>query len=65
MKDIKNIKLPRVLKYTDRLSMANGIETRVPFLDHKLFEFNFNLENIYKFRNGQARWIFKKFLKIK
>ena len=36
MKDIKNIKLPRVLKYTDRLSMANGIETRVPFLDHKL-----------------------------
>ena len=65
MKDIKNIKLPRVLKYTDRLSMANGIETRVPSLDHKLFEFNFNLENIYKFRNGQARWIFKKVFKNK
>ena len=29
--DIKHIKLPRVLKYQDRMSMTYGIEFRVPF----------------------------------
>tara|TARA_B100001057_G_scaffold501298_1_gene623471 strand:- start:10794 stop:12629 length:1836 start_codon:yes stop_codon:yes gene_type:complete len=58
--DIKDLKLPRVLKYTDRLSMINGIETRVPFLDHRLFEYSFNLQENLKFRDNQSRWIFKK-----
>lgn len=62
--DIKNIKLPRVLKYTDRMSMAYGVETRVPFLDHKLFEYVFNLENKDKISdNYETRFIFKKSLK--
>ena len=30
IKDIEMIKLPRSLKYKDRLSMSEGIETRVP-----------------------------------
>jgi asparagine synthase (glutamine-hydrolysing) len=63
--DIKKIKLPRVLKYTDRISMYYGIETRLPFLDHKLFEFNFNLPNHYKFNQNISRWIFKKIFKLK
>lgn len=58
--DIKYLKLPRVLKYTDRLSMINGIETRVPFLDHHLFKYSFNLKENFKFRDNQSRWIFKK-----
>ena len=40
--EIKNIHLPRVLNYVDKISMANGIETRLPFLDHELFEYAFN-----------------------
>ena len=32
-KDIFEVSLPRNLKYCDRLSMKNGIEARVPFLD--------------------------------
>lgn len=61
--DIKNIKLPRVLKYTDRLSMNFGIETRVPLLDHDLFSYLFNLNNDMKFYKNQTRYIFKRSLK--
>jgi len=62
-KDIKEIKLPRVLKYSDRLSMMFGVEARVPFLDHKLFSYLFNLNPKMKFYNNQTRYIFKKSLK--
>lgn len=62
-KDIKEIKLPRVLKYSDRLSMMFGVEARVPFLDHKLFSYLFNLNSKMKFYNNQTRYIFKKSLR--
>ena len=60
LKDIKYIKLPRVLKYTDRLSMKHGIEARVPILNHKLFNYCFHLNNDEKFRGLQSRYLFKK-----
>lgn len=59
MDDINNLKIPRVLKYTDRLSMKNSIEARVPFLDHDLFQFCFSLPNDLKFNNKNSRWVFK------
>jgi len=34
----------------DRMSMANSLEVRVPFLDHRLVEFFFNLPSKYKLR---------------
>jgi asparagine synthase (glutamine-hydrolysing) len=34
--------LPTLLDREDRLSMANGIELRVPFCDHRLVEYLFN-----------------------
>ena len=61
--DIKNVNLPRSLKYADRLSMYNGIESRVPFLQHELSKFLFNLNSTFKFRNGDTRWIFKNYLR--
>ena len=45
--DINNISLPRNIKYCDRLSMINGVEARLPFLDHKLANYLFGLENKY------------------
>ena len=57
--DIKYLKIPRVLKYTDRLSMINSVEARVPFLDHDLFEYCFSLPNNLKFKNNISRWVFK------
>ena len=37
--------LSRNLKYCDRISMHNSVEARIPFLDHDLFEYGFNLSN--------------------
>lgn len=58
--DIKFIKIPRMLKYTDRMSMKYGVEARVPFLDHELFEHCFNLSHNLKFKNGETRYLIKK-----
>ena len=37
--------LPSLLRYEDRSSMAFGIETRLPFLDYRLVEFAFALND--------------------
>ena len=63
IQDIQNIKLPRNLKFTDRLSMSSQIETRLPFLDIDIAKFCFNLQNEFKLKNGINRWIMKKVLK--
>ncbi len=62
IQDISNIKLPRNLKFTDRLSMANHIETRIPFLDSDIAKFCFNLDNEFKLKDNINRWIMKEVL---
>ncbi len=37
-----------MLKKVDAMSMANGLEVRVPFLDHEVVEFAFGLPSHYK-----------------
>ena len=32
-----------LLQRKDRMSMASGVEVRVPFADHRIFEFVFNI----------------------
>ena len=63
IQDIINIKLPRNLKFTDRLSMTNHIETRIPFLDVDIAKFCFNLDNELKLKDNTNRWIMKEVLK--
>tara|TARA_B110000027_G_scaffold50635_1_gene55314 strand:+ start:3752 stop:5539 length:1788 start_codon:yes stop_codon:yes gene_type:complete len=61
LNDIRYIKLPRMLKYTDRISMKHGIEARVPFLNHKLFSFCFNLPNNKKYNEEYgSKYLLKK-----
>jgi asparagine synthase (glutamine-hydrolysing) len=48
------------LNYTDKMSMAEGVEVRVPFLDPDLLEFAWSLPDDMKHRNGQSKWILKK-----
>ena len=57
--DIYYLKLPRSLKYVDRSSMHNSIETRVPFLDHKVVEWSLQIPSKYKLLNEQQRIIMK------
>lgn len=41
--DLLARKIPRGLRFNDRMSMACGRELRVPFLDHRLVEFGFGV----------------------
>jgi len=48
------------LNYTDKMSMASGVEVRVPFLDLDLVKFSATLPDKYK-QNGQTgKWVLKK-----
>ncbi len=40
-RDARHTKLPRALRFNDRISMAVSTELREPFLDHRLFELAF------------------------
>ncbi|MEP7197884.1 MAG: asparagine synthase (glutamine-hydrolyzing) [Saprospiraceae bacterium] len=55
--------LPHLLHWEDRNSMACSIESRVPFLDHRLVEFMFSLPNDSKIRNGTTKAILRDALK--
>ena len=57
--DLFYLKLPRSLKYADRASMYNSIETRVPFLDHKVVEWALQLPSKFKLLNSQQRILMK------
>lgn len=63
LQDVKNIHLPRVLNYIDKIAMANGIETRLPYLDHELFEYCFSLPSSFKLKNNIQRFIWKNIFK--
>ena len=51
-----------ILVKVDRAAMANSLETRAPFLDHKLIEFVWQIPHSLKYRNGQGKWILRKIL---
>lgn len=48
------------LNYTDKMSMAAGVEVRVPLLDPDLVELAARLPIQYKQRGKEGKWIFKK-----
>ena len=52
-----------ILTKVDRASMFNSLEVRVPFLDHNIVEFAWNLPINKKIRKGNGKIILKKFLK--
>jgi asparagine synthase (glutamine-hydrolysing) len=51
-----------ILVKLDRAAMAVGLEGRVPFLDHELYEFAATLPMGMKIRDGQTKWILKEIL---
>ena len=58
--DLKSYLPDDLLIKVDIASMANSLEVRSPFLDHKFVEFALSIPNDFKLRNGQAKYILKK-----
>ena len=51
-----------LLVKVDRAAMAVGLETRVPCLDHRVFEFVWRLPFTFKVNQGQRKWILRQIL---
>ncbi len=52
-----------ILWKCDRLSMAHGVEARVPFLDHKLVELTAKMPPNYKLMGMNEKYILKRMMK--
>jgi asparagine synthase (glutamine-hydrolysing) len=46
-----------LLMYADKLSMAHGLEVRVPYLDKEIVEYAERLPANFKVRNGSRKWL--------
>jgi asparagine synthase (glutamine-hydrolysing) len=46
-----------LLRDSDVMSMAHGLELRVPFVDHKLAEFLFRIPGASKLKPGLPKWL--------
>ena len=58
-RDLFYTKIPRVLRFNDRASMAASVELREPFLDYRLVELAFAQPREYKIREGQEKWMLR------
>jgi asparagine synthase (glutamine-hydrolysing) len=57
--DIEKFSLPVLLRYEDKNSMAHSVESRVPFLDHRLVEFAVSLPIEHKLKGARAKLIMR------
>lgn len=58
--ELTKTRLPALLRYEDRLSMAFSIESRVPFLDHRVVEMAFGLPGTSKIRDGWTKYALRR-----
>jgi asparagine synthase (glutamine-hydrolysing) len=52
-----------ILTKQDKMSMAHGIEARVPFLDHELVEYVLRVPPSLKIRAGQTKYLLRQYAK--
>ncbi|WP_298610701.1 asparagine synthase (glutamine-hydrolyzing) [uncultured Thiothrix sp.] len=60
--DTLNILPDDMLCKVDRAAMAASLETRVPFLDHRVFELAWRIPLGFKIRQGQGKWLVRQLL---
>ena len=51
-----------ILTKVDRAAMGVGLETRIPFLNHKVVEFAWNMPLDMKINNGESKWALRRIL---
>ena len=51
-----------ILVKVDRAAMALSLETRSPFLDHRIIEYSWRIPQSLKLKNVQSKWILREIL---
>lgn len=59
-RDLVATKLPRALRFNDRVSMQASTELREPFLDHRLVELALRQPADRKRRDGTGKWLLRR-----
>jgi asparagine synthase (glutamine-hydrolysing) len=62
-RDLFYTKLPRALRFNDRISMVAGTELREPFLDYRLVEFAFAQPKRFKIQDGRHKYVLRLLVK--
>ncbi|MEP0263918.1 asparagine synthase (glutamine-hydrolyzing) [Dokdonia sp.] len=58
-RDLFYTKIPRALRFNDRVSMQASTELREPFLDYRLVEFAFAQPLVYKINKGVQKYVLR------
>lgn len=58
-RDIRYTKIPRALRFNDRISMRSSTELREPFLDHRMVELALRQVFDRKIRDGVNKWLLR------
>lgn len=58
-RDIRYAKIPRAMRFADRVSMTFSREVREPFLDHRIVELGLRQPENRKIRGGQGKWMLR------
>ncbi|TAD86479.1 MAG: asparagine synthase (glutamine-hydrolyzing) [Bacteroidetes bacterium] len=58
-RDLFYTKIPRALRFNDRVSMMHSTELREPFLDYRLVTLAFSQPEALKIRDGQRKWMLR------
>ncbi len=59
-RDLRHTKLPRALRFNDRVSMRASVELREPFLDHRLVETALQQPAERKIADGTGKWLLRR-----